>query len=213
MGEAMAEKTPVTDAPIRAIAALGNPGRKYAETRHNVGWMVVDLLAKRQGASWQTRFQGEFTKLRFGSTDVAVLKPGSFMNLSGHPVQAMCAFLGIAPEELLVIHDDLDLAFGRTQIKAGGGHGGHNGLRSIIAQFAQNGFVRVRVGIGRPDEADAADHVLSPFLPHERTELGQVIERAAEAVDAIVQDGVRPAMNRYNTVVKEKPPAEAKAAK
>ena len=196
------------DLPIRALVGLGNPGRKYAETRHNVGWLVIEALAQKasggaSGPGWSAKFNGEFSKLRLGTLDVWALKPGTFMNLSGHPTQAMCAFYGVAPGEVLVIHDDLDLPFGKVQIKSGGGHGGHNGLRSLVAQLGSPAFVRVRVGVGRPaggkaSDNDVADHVLAPFSPLERADLPRVVELARDAVVAVLEQGVRAAMNRIN---------------
>lgn len=191
------------DLPIRAIVGLGNPGRKYAETRHNVGWLVIEALAFKAGGTWSAKFNGEFSKLRLGSLDVWALKPGTFMNLSGHPTQAMCAFYGVQAGEVLVIHDDLDLPFGRVQIKSGGGHGGHNGLRSLVAQLGSAAFVRVRVGVGRPSggkgsDNDVADHVLAPFSPSERAELPRIVELARDAVLAVLEKGVRAAMNQVN---------------
>ncbi len=185
--------------PVRAIAALGNPGRKYSDTRHNVGWMLIDALAARTGIQWQAKFNGEFGRLRLGDRELLVLKPGTFMNLSGHPTQAMCNFFGVKPGELLVLHDDLDLPFGRIQVKAGGGHGGHNGLRSLVAQLG-NDFARIRLGIGRPSEGkvDVADWVLSPFTASERAELPDMLDRAEVAVRAVVDKGVRGAMNACN---------------
>jgi PTH1 family peptidyl-tRNA hydrolase len=199
------------DLPVRAIVALGNPGRKYADTRHNVGWMAVDALAGRLGVQWQQKFNGEFGRLRLGEHDLMLLKPGTFMNLSGHPVQAMCAFFGLKPGELLVLHDDLDLPFGRLQIKVGGGHGGHNGLRSIVAQVGAD-FARVRLGIGRPPQAsvDVADWVLSTFLPIERAELPQLLDKAEVAVRTMLDEGVRAAMNACNGVAPGPKPVVAR---
>lgn len=187
------------DLPVRAIVALGNPGKKYADTRHNVGWMAVDALAGRLGVQWQQKFNGEFAKVRLGEHDLMLLKPGTFMNLSGHPVQAMCAFFGLKPGELLVLHDELDLPFGRLQLKVGGGHGGHNGLRSIVAQVGAD-FARVRLGIGRPPFAnvDVADWVLSTFAPIERAELPELLDKADVAVRTVLDKGVRAAMNVCN---------------
>lgn len=198
------------DLPVRALIALGNPGRKYADTRHNVGWMAIDALAARYGIQWQQKFNGDFGRLRVGDHDLLVLKPGTFMNLSGHPVQAMCNFFGVKPQELLVLHDDLDLVFGRVQVKMGGGHGGHNGLRSIVAQLGNADFARVRIGVGRPPDSrmDVADWVLSTFAPIERAELPDVLDRAAAATLAVVNSGVRVAMNACNAPAK--PPAAAK---
>jgi PTH1 family peptidyl-tRNA hydrolase len=194
------------EVPIRAIVALGNPGKKYAETRHNVGWMALDRLVGDRLAGpvqWQQKFNGEFAKAWIAEKEVLLLKPGTFMNLSGHPTQAMCAFFGVKPEEVLVLHDDLDLAFGRVQVKSGGGHGGHNGLKSLHAQLASNAYARVRLGIGRPDpgKGEVVDWVLMPFAPIERAELPQVLDRARDAVEACLRLGVRAAMNKVNGTV------------
>ena len=188
------------EVPIRAIVALGNPGKKYAETRHNVGWMALDRLVG--PLQWQQKFNGDFGKAWIDGRELLLFKPGTFMNLSGHPTQAMCAFFGVKAEELLVLHDDLDLAFGRVQVKSGGGHGGHNGLKSLHAQLASNAYARVRLGIGRPEpgRGEVVDWVLMPFAPIERAELPQVLDRARDAVEACLKLGVRAAMNKVNGV-------------
>ena len=187
--------------PIRAIVALGNPGKKYAETRHNVGWMALDHVFG--SVQWQAKFNGEFAKAWLGDRELLLLKPGTFMNLSGHPTQAMAQFFGCKPEEVLVLHDDLDLAFGRVQLKSGGGHGGHNGLRSLHAQLPNANYARLRLGIGRPvagnaAQSDVADYVLAPFAPLERAELPVVLDRARVALESCVRLGVRAAMNAVN---------------
>ena len=138
---------------IRAVVGLGNPGKQYALTRHNVGFMAVERLAEGLGASWSAKFNGLMARARLGDRELTLLEPQQFMNLSGHATQAMAQFYGIKPAEILVVHDDLDLAFGRIQLKVGGGHGGHNGLRSLQAQLGDAGFARLRIGIGRPDGA------------------------------------------------------------
>ncbi len=188
------------DVPIRAIVALGNPGKKYAETRHNVGWMALDALVG--PVQWQQKFNGEFAKAWIADKEVLLLKPGTYMNLSGFPAQAMCAFFGVKAEEVLVLHDDLDLAFGRVQVKLGGGHGGHNGLKSLHAQLAGADYARIRLGIGRPEpgQGEVVDWVLTPFAAIERAELPHVLARARDAVDACLRVGVRAAMNKVNGV-------------
>ncbi len=188
------------DVPIRAIVALGNPGKKYAETRHNVGWMAMDALVG--PVQWQQKVNGEFAKPWIADKEVLLLKPGTFMNLSGFPAQAMCAFFGVKAEEVLVLHDDLDLAFGRVQVKLGGGHGGHNGLKSLHAQLASPGYARIRLGIGRPEpgKGEVVDWVLMPFSASDRAELPQVLDRARDAVQACLRVGVRAAMNQVNGV-------------
>ncbi len=189
---------------IRAIVALGNPGRNYAHTRHNAGWLLADRIADGQNAQWQQKFKGELTRVTLGGAGqnepLWLLKPMTFMNLSGHPAQAMAQFYGLKPQEIVVLHDDLDLPFGRVQIKAGGGHGGHNGLRSLVAQLGSAEFARVRIGIGRSPNAamDVADWVLSSFSALEHAELPDVIDRASVALNAIASLGVHAAMNRCN---------------
>ncbi len=201
-----------SDPPIRALVGLGNPGKGYAATRHNVGFLAIEQLAARRLAAWSSKFNGLFARCRLpgpaGEVDVALLQPLTYMNCSGHPTQQMLGFFGYKPEELLVFHDDLDLPFGRVQVKAGGGHGGHNGLRSLVAQLGSNHFVRVRIGIGRPgmagepggkagDEA-VSNWVLSAFSGDQRIELPQVLDRAVAAAEAVVAQGVRAAMNAHN---------------
>ncbi len=224
---------------IRAIVGLGNPGKQYAATRHNVGFMVIERLAERLGVSWSGKFNGNLARGRMmwrdsagagstgagsggasGERDLILLQPLQFMNLSGHATQAMAQFYGIKPAELLVIHDDLDLPFGKVQLKVGGGHGGHNGLRSLVAQLGSPEFARLRIGIGRPgSDASAggraaeregakggddavANWVLSPFSPSERAELPGVVDKAVQAAESAVQLGLAAAMNVHNTVVK-----------
>lgn len=192
---------------IKAVVGLGNPGKQYAQTRHNVGFLAVERLAERLGASWSAKFNSLMARARLGDRELTLLEPQQFMNLSGHGTQAMAQFYGIKPAEILVVHDDLDLAFGRIQLKVGGGHGGHNGLRSLQAQLGDAGFARLRIGIGRPDGAKGGDEavsnwVLSPFSPLERAELSEVLTRALAAVQDAVTLGPRPAMNLHNAVAK-----------
>lgn len=203
---------------IRAVVGLGNPGKQYAQTRHNVGFMAVERLAERLGASWSGKFNGLMARARLGDRELTLLEPQQFMNLSGHSAQAMAQFYGIKPAEILVVHDDLDLAFGRIQIKVGGGHGGHNGLRSLQAQLGDAGFARLRIGIGRPEGAKGGEEavsnwVLSPFSPLERAELPDVLTRALAAVQDAVNLGPRPAMNLHNAVAKPAPVAKSAEGK
>ena len=188
----------VAAAAIRAIAGLGNPGSEYALTRHNVGFMVIDELASRGNLNLRAKFAGRFGRLTHDQEDLLVLAPQTWMNLSGDSVQPMCAFFRVPPGELLVVHDDIDLPFGELRIKIGGGHAGHNGLRSIVARMASADFVRLRVGVGRPDEATVRDHVLTAFRGDERAALDQVIDAAVKAVWLVVRKGGRAAMNEVN---------------
>jgi PTH1 family peptidyl-tRNA hydrolase len=184
------------------IVGLGNPGKKYEANRHNVGFMAVDELARAESlGDFRDKFSGLFSRgnARFG--EVALLKPMTFMNLSGDSVQPCTAFLKIAPSEIIVIHDELDVPFGEVRIKFGGGHAGHNGLRSMIDRLGTPDFVRVRIGISRPPaefRGDVADYVLGNFDSSEKPELPAIIEKAAAAAAAVVSEGLNPAMNRIN---------------
>jgi PTH1 family peptidyl-tRNA hydrolase len=183
------------------IAGLGNPGREYAASRHNMGFLVVDEISRVTGIALANRkFDGDFGQGAIGSQKVALLKPQTYMNLSGASVAPAAAFYKVAPAELLVVHDELDLPFGRVQVKVGGGSGGHNGLRSIAERLGTQDFSRVRVGIGKPTglHRDATGHVLSAFSKEEQSHLGEVIERAAAAARCVAEKGVAQAMNAFN---------------
>lgn len=179
------------------VAGLGNPGPKYADHRHNVGFMVVDRLAERAGSpGFREKFKGEMAKVRLGGQDCIVLKPMTYMNLSGESVQKAMQFFKVGLDHLLVVHDELDLPLGQVRVKIGGGLAGHNGLRSIAKHCGGNGFLRLRVGIGRPEgKQQVESYVLSDFGSMERAELGDVLDRAVEAVEAVADKGPRAAMN------------------
>ena len=180
------------------IAGLGNPGPKYAGNRHNVGFMVVDELARRWGASsFRDKFKGEFTKVAVGDHDVVLLKPMTYMNLSGESVQAAMRFFKVPTEQVLCVHDELDLEFGVVRLKTGGGTAGHNGLRSMV-EHCGPGFVRCRVGIGRPQRGRPESYVLSDFDSLERVELGAVLELAADMAETTVREGPKKSMNRHH---------------
>ncbi|MGB9341567.1 MAG: aminoacyl-tRNA hydrolase [Polyangiales bacterium] len=182
------------------IAGLGNPGPKYAGNRHNVGFMVVDELARRWGApSFRDKFKGEFTKVALGDHDMVLLKPMTFMNLSGESVQAAMRFFKVPVDQVLCVHDELDLEFGVVRIKVGGGTAGHNGLRSMVEHCGGPGFVRCRVGIGRPNRGRPEGYVLSDFNSLERVELGMVLELAADMAETSVREGPKRAMNRHHS--------------
>ena len=154
------------------VVGLGNPGREYERTRHNAGWLVVDELARRLDGSWRSKFSGKLAEVRLDGRKLALLKPETFMNDSGRSVGAAARFFKVDPEGLLVVHDDVDLEAGRLQARAGGGLGGHNGLRSL------------------------ADYVLAPFGADE--DIGEVVSRSADAVETIVRDGLEAAQQRFN---------------
>src|SRR3989442_7685774 len=152
------------------VVGLGNPGREYARNRHNVGWMVVEELARRHGASWRSKSNAQLAELQLDGHKVALLKPETFMNESGRSVAAAARFYKVEPDAILVVHDEIDLEPGRLQARLGGGLAGHNGLRSIAAQLGTSDFLRLRVGVGRPQRGDPrplADYVLSDFDPAE----------------------------------------------
>jgi len=202
---------------LHLVVGLGNPGQKYERNRHNVGFMAVEHLARTHGMpDFKEKFSGVWTKgeISVGSTRyaVALLKPGTFMNLSGDCVQPAAAFLKVEPQGIIVVHDELDLPWRDLRLKMGGGHAGHNGLRSLIGRLGTPDFVRVRVGVGRPPagwKGDVADYVLQNFDSMETVELPEVIDRACAAVEAVVAKGAQAAMNGLNGL----PDKPAKPAK
>jgi len=195
------------------VAGLGNPDEAYAGTRHNVGFEVVDRLAGRWGSSgWTSRFHGRFASGEppgLGCT-VLLLKPMTYMNLSGRSVQGAMTFYRVPPARTLVVHDDMDLEFGTLRLKDGGGTAGHRGLESIAAAVG-TGFLRLRVGIGRPRRHDAVDHVLSPFTPEEAAVLPALLDQAAEMVERCLREGPQAAMNAFHRRRRPRPPADTPA--
>ena len=181
------------------VVGLGNPGREYAGNRHNVGHMVVDELARRHDASWRSKFSGSIAELRIDDHRVALLKPETYMNDSGRSVSAARGFYKLEPDAILVVHDEVDLEEGRLQARFGGGLAGHNGLRSVAAHLRTPDFIRLRVGVGRPERGDprpVADYVLSDFDPSSDVEA--LVSRAADAVEALDADGLEAAQRRVN---------------
>ena len=185
---------------MHLIVGLGNPGPKYASHRHNVGFMVTDLLARRWGApAFREKFKGLFTRATFGGEDVVLLQPMTYMNLSGESVRAAMTFFKVGLESVLVVHDEMDLPFGTCRLKVGGGAAGHNGLKSVTQHGGGNGYLRLRIGIDRPKGGQRPEgYVLSDFSVEERAELPAVLERAAEMAESVVADGVEKAMNRWH---------------
>ena len=181
------------------VAGLGNPGREYEQTRHNVGWMVLDELVRRHDGSWRSKFSGSLAEVRLGDKRLAFLKPETYMNESGRSVGAAVRFFKTDPSGLLVVHDDVDLDPGRLQARLGGGLAGHNGLRSLAQQLGSQEFLRLRVGVGRPGRGDrrpVSDYVLSPFEPE--LDVDALVGRAAAAVEAIAAEGLETAQTRFN---------------
>jgi len=184
------------------VVGLGNPGPRYEATRHNVGQMVVDELARRRGEvlrPHKAQARVAETWLRAGAAKLVLAKPNSFMNLSGGPVSSLAKFYGIEPDHVVVVHDELDIPFDTIKLKVGGGHGGHNGVRDIAKALGTADFPRVRVGIGRPvGRQDPADWVLDPFGAAERQNLPVLIADAADAVEELVGDGLLAAQQRHH---------------
>ena len=188
------------------IAGLGNPGTKYDGTRHNVGFAVVDALARQMGGmGFQKNFHGEMDKIRMAGETVLLLKPMTYMNLSGKSVQAAASFFKVMPENILVIHDDLDLPLGSIRVKKGGGHGGHNGLRDISAKLGNN-YGRIRMGIGRPKYKGAeADYVLSRYQGEEQNKLAAQIDLAVNAMEKVLGETYEAAQMLFNQKPKKVP--------
>lgn len=186
----------------RLVVGLGNPGSRYASSRHNVGFMALDALRADLGlADYKEKFSGMTTRGEALGQTVVLLEPMTFMNLSGASVQPAMAFLKVPVGDVVVLHDELDLPFGDVRVKVGGGHAGHNGLRSIIERTSSPDFVRVRIGIGRPPAGfggDVADYVLSSFDAVERAELPAVLTRAVFAAREVLSSGAQAAMNQVN---------------
>jgi PTH1 family peptidyl-tRNA hydrolase len=192
------------------VVGLGNPGRPYAGNRHNAGFMVVDLLMQELGAgSPRARFGAQLAETTVKRGKVIFCKPMEFMNASGFAVSRASAFWKVPPERTVVVHDDMDLAFGRLKLAEGGGAGGHNGLRSLIAELGTEAFCRVRFGIGRPPPAwEGADYVLADFSLEERQALPNLLKEAAGATRTILEDGLVAAMNQFNKRKKPEKPSE-----
>ena len=193
------------------LAGLGNPGKKYERNRHNIGFMVLDELERRHGLGpFRDRFNGQIASGMIGLSKVLLLKPMEYMNLSGFALQRAADYYDVPVDRIAVVHDELDLDPGRVKLKSGGGHGGHNGLRSIIDQLGDNGFARVRVGIGKPGRPDGeggdkkagSGYVLSDFPAAQRDLIDDAIRLAADACEAIVDRGIVASMNEFN--VREK---------
>ncbi|THV42870.1 aminoacyl-tRNA hydrolase [Glycomyces buryatensis] len=193
----------MTDDSTTLVAGLGNPGPKYAANRHNVGFMVVDALARRVGGRFavarKVRAEVCEARLGVGGPRLLLVKPLTFMNLSGEAVGPLAQYFGIEPESVIAVHDELDIPYGQLRIKRGGGEGGHNGLRSLSKVLGTKDYARVRFGVGRPPgRQDAADFVLKDFAKAERADLDLNIELAADAVEAVIEKGVEAAQNTFN---------------
>jgi PTH1 family peptidyl-tRNA hydrolase len=182
------------------LAGLGNPGFAYRDTRHNVGFMVLDRLAARQpGVRWRAAGCAERARLPCRGTELHLVKPQTYMNRSGDAVAPALSALGLDPSRLVVIHDDVDLPLGRIRVKSGGGHGGHRGLRSIDQRLGSSEFVRLRLGVGRPPPGQPMlEWVLSRFAATDRNTLDEMLSRSLEALRCVVTEGWAAAANRFN---------------
>ena len=185
---------------MKLIVGLGNPGPEYSATRHNIGFMVTATLAERNGIALKRKgYQGIYGVGRVAGTEATILLPQTYMNRSGTSVVSACQSLGVEPGDLIVVHDEIDLDFGALRIKVGGGHGGHNGLRSIAGALGETEYSRLRMGVGRPPAGgDVSKYVLSSFNAAERAQLQEYVEKAADALEVLVQKGPQEAMNLYN---------------
>jgi len=183
------------------IAGLGNPGPDYAASRHNLGFLVADQEAERMDVGFKRARQHVFAASgKLAGQGVIVAKPMSYMNLSGGPVASVGGYYKIPPERIIVVHDEIDLPFGTIRLKQGGGDAGHNGVKSVTAALRTNNFYRVRVGVGRPPgRREAAHHVLNDFTKAERKELPLLVERAADAVEALLERGLAAAQNEFHS--------------
>jgi PTH1 family peptidyl-tRNA hydrolase len=189
----------VDSAQIKLIVGLGNPGRRYLGTRHNIGFMVVDALYKRlKGSPWREDRLAATASVLIGGREITLVKPMTFMNLSGRAVKSISARLRIPPASILVVSDDLDLPFGRLRLRPDGSTGGHNGLKSIAAELGTGTFPRLRIGIGRPEQGDPIDWVLAQFDIDEASDLPLVCDIAGEVLVTAVESSVQFAMNNFN---------------
>ncbi|WP_031516464.1 aminoacyl-tRNA hydrolase [Desulfofalx alkaliphila] len=183
---------------MKMIVGLGNPGSNYSQTRHNVGFMAVDLLAKKLGTEVsKNKYKALIAETKIDKQRVLLVKPQTYMNLSGEAVGSLARWYKIAAQDVVVIYDDMDLTLGRLRIRPQGGPGGHNGMKSIIAHLGTNNFPRIRIGIGRP-AVDAVNYVLGKFSTEEWDQMEKTLALAAEAAEALVMHGINTAMNKYN---------------
>lgn len=188
------------------IVGLGNPGSQYDRTRHNLGFLVADKIASDNSASFSKGYKGEYAEFFMDGEKHYVLKPHTYMNLSGESVQPLAAYYKIDVEDIIAIHDDMDIEFGRLKIKKGGNDGGHKGIRSMIQMLGDKSFIRLKMGIGKDSRKDTVGHVLGKFSTEETEKLDEFIDFGVKAVVCCIKEGVRPAMNVFNT--KPKPQNE-----
>ncbi len=182
----------------KLIVGLGNPGKEYEQTRHNIGFMVLDLLQIKYSFSWKEKFKGEYGQISHGDEKIYFLKPLTFMNLSGESVSALCTFFKIEISDILVVYDEIELPFGTLVFKKGGGLAGHNGLKSLVSQLGNQDFLRLRMGVGRPEHGDVAGYVLSKFNSDEKIVLSNFLEGGVQAVSSFINNGFNKAASEYS---------------
>lgn len=183
------------------VVGLGNPGPNYAKTRHNLGFVVADLLARRMGSAFKVhkRSGADIVTGRLAGTSIVLAKPRTYMNESGRQVAPLAKFYSVPPADIIVVHDEIDIEFGRIRLKLGGGEGGHNGVRSVATALGTKDFQRVRIGVGRPPgRKDPAAYVLENFTAAERAEVPTICEQAADATELLIELGLEPAQNRVH---------------
>ncbi|MFH1727636.1 MAG: aminoacyl-tRNA hydrolase [Pseudomonadota bacterium] len=184
---------------MRIIAGLGNPGLKYETTRHNIGFIIADNLAiKHKIEINKEKFSSQYSRLEIANCQSILVKPQTYMNKSGYSIVSFLNFFKSDIDDLVVIHDDADLEFGRIKLKLGGGDGGHNGLKSIIEHLGSREFYRLRIGVSRDDRMDLSSYVLGKFSQEQFNLLDEIIERSCEAIESLMVDGLKIAMNKYN---------------
>ncbi len=191
----------MSDSKFKMIAGLGNPGESYSQTRHNIGFHVLEAIAASTGLNFnKNRYDALHTRGKIAGNDVFLVQPQSYMNRSGFPIQKLSAYYKIQPTDIIVVHDEMDLEFGKLKIVQSRGHGGHNGVRSIIDALGRKDFIRVRVGVGHPGRGrNVTGHVLGGFTPDEVAGLDDAVEAAANACMAILRHGITRAMNQINS--------------
>ena len=189
------------DSQLWMVVGLGNPGRQYEDTRHNIGFMVLDAMAHGEGGfCWKSsnRFEAVYSKGSLARQGIVLVKPQTYMNLSGRAVQPLAHFYSVDVDRIIAIHDDVDLEPGRLKVKSGGGDGGHKGIRSMIGTLGSPAFYRVRCGVGRPPRGDVTNFVLNDFYPEEQEQVKDQIDKAARAVACLITRGLKETMNRFN---------------
>jgi PTH1 family peptidyl-tRNA hydrolase len=184
---------------IKLIVALGNPGKEYEFTRHNIAWLSFDeFFESQKNIIWKNKFKGEYTEISYGDQKIYFLKPHTYMNLSGESVQALCSFFKISPSEIFVIHDEIDLEWGKIVLKKGGGHAGHNGLKSMAQHLGSSEFLRLRLGIGKPVHGSVSSWVLGSFAGDQVIELERILKTSSEIIHSVMKNGFEKTASQFS---------------